>query len=133
MKLNFELFENFKKAAKKSKLEVIPGSGYHSIKLSNGRYIFCWTPLNHMFQLYNYYENKEWDMALNHLLDNFSDFHLEVGGNDIDDMNLVTECFWDVKSDLSVDQIVNIIETLADDEKLNQKLVWNRIIYGCEE
>lgn len=86
-----------------------------------------------MFHLYNYYENKEWDRALNHLRDNFDDFHLEVGGDDIEDMNLVGECFWDVNSDLSVDQIVNIIETLADDEKLNQKLVWNRIIYGCEE
>jgi phytoene dehydrogenase-like protein len=133
MKLNFELFENFKEAASKCDLEVKPGSGYHSIKLPNGRYIFCWTPLNKMFHLYNYYENKEWDRALNHLRDNFDDFHLEVGGDDIEDMNLVGECFWDVNSDLSVDQIVNIIETLADDEKLNQKLVWNRIIYGCEE
>lgn len=133
MELNFELFENFKEAARKCDLVVKPGPGYHSVKLSNGRYIFCWTPINKMFSLYNYYQNKEWDRALDHLRDNFADFHLEVGGDDIDDMILVGECFWDIKSDLSVDQIVNIIETLADDEKLNQKLVWNRIIYGCEE
>jgi len=134
MKLNFQLFDNFCEAAKKCNLEVMPGKGHHTIKLPNGRYIFCWTPLNKMFQLYNYYENKEWDRALKHLKDNFSDFHLEVGGDSIEDMNIVTECFWDVTyvDDITTDQIVNIIEILSDDVKLNKKLVWMRLKHDLE-
>jgi hypothetical protein len=134
MKLNFQLFDNFCEAAKRCNLEVMPGKGHHTIKLSNGRYIFCWTPLNKMWQLYNYYENKEWDRALKHLKDNFADFHLEVGGDSIEDMNIVTECFWDVTyvDDITTDQIVNIIEILSDDVKLNKKLVWMRLKHDLE-
>ena len=134
MKLNFQLFDNFCEAAKRCNLEVMPGKGHHTIKLSNGRYIFCWTPLNKMWQLYNYYEKKEWDRALKHLKDNFSDFHLEVGGDNIEDMNIVTECFWDVTyvDDITTDQIVNIIEILSDDVKLNKKLVWMRLKHDLE-
>ena len=134
MKLNFQLFDNFCEAAKRCNLEVMPGKGHHTIKLSNGRYIYCWTPLNKMWQLYNYYEKKEWDRALKHLKDNFSDFHLEVGGDSIEDMNIVTECFWDVTyvDDITTDQIVNIIEILSDDVKLNKKLVWMRLKHDLE-
>ena len=133
--LNFQLFENFKEAAKKSNLPVIPGQGHHTIKLSNGRYIYCWTPLNKMFQLYNYYEDKDWDRALKYLENNFSDFHLEVGGDSVEDMNIVTECFWDVcwDKDITVNQIIEIIEILSDDEKINKKLVWMRLTHGAEE
>jgi hypothetical protein len=136
MKLNFQLFDNFKEAARKCNLEVKPGSGYHTIKLSNGRYIFCWTPLNKMFSLYNYYENKEWDRALKHLKDNFSDFHLEFGGDDLEDMNLVCEAFMYEQSfheNMTVDQIINCIEILKDDEKLEKKLMWSRLQYGVDE
>lgn len=134
MKLNFQLFDNFCEAAKRCNLEVMPGKGHHTIKLSNGRYIFCWTPLNKMWQLYNYYEKKEWDRALKHLKDNFSDFHLEVGGDSIEDMNIVTECFWDMTyvNDITTEQIVNIIEILSDDVKLNKKLVWMRLKHDLE-
>ncbi len=134
MMLNFQLFENFKLAAKKSNLQVIPGQGHHTIKLSNGRYIYCWTPLNKMFELYNYYEDKQWNRALQYLEDNFSDFHLEVGGEDAEDMNMVNECFWDVTydKDITVDQIVEIIDILSDDEKLNKKLIWMRLIHGAD-
>jgi len=132
MKLNFQLFDNFCEAARKCNLEVIPGSGYHTIKLPNGRYIFCWTPLNKMFQLYKYYEKKEWDRALDHLKDNFSDFHLEFGGDDIEDMNLVFEAFsyeGSFYENMTVDQIVNCIEIMKNDEKLEQKLIWTRLKY----
>jgi hypothetical protein len=134
MKLNFQLFDNFCEAAKKCNLDVIPGKGHHTIKLPNGRYIFCWTPLNKMFQLYNYYEKKEWDRALNHLKDNFADFHLEIGGDSVEDMNIVNECFWDITyvDDITVGQIIDIIEILSDDEKLNKKLVWMRLKYDTE-
>lgn len=135
MKLNFQLFYNFCEAARRCDLDVIPGSGYHTIKLPNGRYIFCWTPLNKMFELYNYYENKEWDRALDHLKNNFSDFHLEFGGDDIEDMNLVFEAFsyeGSFYADMTVDQIVNCIEIMKDDEKLEQKLIWTRLKYDLE-
>jgi hypothetical protein len=134
MKLNFQLFDNFCEAARKCNLEVTPGKGHHTIKLPNGRYIFCWTPLNKMFQLYNYYEKKEWDRALKHLKDNFADFHLEIGGDSVEDMNIVNECFWDITyvDDITVGQIIDIIEILSDDEKLNKKLVWMRLKYDTE-
>ena len=93
MKLNFQLFDNFKEAALRCDLEVIPGKGYHTIRLPNGRYIFCWTPLNKIWELFNYYEKQQWDRALNNLRQNFSDFHLEFGGDTIEDMNVVCECF----------------------------------------
>ena len=136
MTLNFKLFNNFKQAAEKCNMTVIPGPGYHSIKLANGRYIFCWTPLNKMFSLYNYYEDKQWDRALDHLKDNFSDFHLEIGGDTIEDMNVVCEAFCDFNGfndDITVDEIVNVIDILSDDEKLNQKLMWVRLKYDLEE
>lgn len=135
MKLNFQLFDNFCEAAKRCDLDVIPGKGHHTIKLPNGRYIFCWTPLNKMFQLYNYYEKKEWDRAIKHLKDNFADFHLEFGGDSIEDMNLVCEAFMYEQSfhkDMSVDQLVECIEILQDDTKLEKKLVWTRLKYDTE-
>jgi hypothetical protein len=134
MKLNFQLFDNFKIAAEKCNLEVKPGKGHYTIKLKNGRYIYCWTPLNKMWELYNYYEDKEYDRALKYLKDNFSDFHLEFGGSNVEDMNLVFDALADLtwKDDITVDQIVDAIETLSDDEKLNQKLVWNRLKYNLE-
>jgi hypothetical protein len=88
-----------------------------------------------MFQLYNYYEKKEWDMALNHLKDNFDDFHLEFGGDDLEDMVLVGEAFMYEQSfhkDMTVDQIVECIEILKDDSKLEQKLIWTRLKYDVE-
>jgi phytoene dehydrogenase-like protein len=134
MLLNFKLFKNFKEAARKCDLEVKPGSGYYTIKLPNGRYIYCWTPLNKMFSLYNYYEDKEWDRALKYMEDNFDDFHLEFGGDSIKEMNLVCEAFCDVNDkNLSVQEIVDFIETLKDDDKLEKRLVWKRIKYGAEE
>ena len=135
MKLNFQLFDNFKEAAKRCNLDVIPGQGYYTIKLPNGRYIFCWTPLNKMWQLYNYYEKKEWDRAIKYLKDNFADFHLEFGGDDPYDMNLVCEAFMYEQSfhkDMSVDQLVECIDILQDDIKLEKKLVWTRLKYDTE-
>lgn len=132
MKLNFQLFDNFKEAAKKCNLEVKPGQGYYTIKLPNGRYIFCWTPLNKMFQLYNYYENSEWDRAIKYLKDNFADFHLEFGADSLADMNMVCEAFMYEQSfhkDMTVDQLVQCIEIMNDDKKLEQKLIWSRLKY----
>lgn len=135
MRLNFQLFDNFCEAAKRCNLPVVPGKGHHTIKLHNGRFIFCWTPLNKMWELYNYYEKQEWDRALDYLKDNFSDFHLEFGGDSIEDMNVVCEAFIDESSfhsNMTVDDIVSCIEVLNDDEKLQKKLVWTRLQYDIE-
>jgi hypothetical protein len=135
MKLNFQLFDNFKEAALRCDLEVIPGKGYHTIRLPNGRYIFCWTPLNKIWELFNYYEKQQWDRALNNLRDNFSDFHLEVGGDSIEDMNLVNEVFWRVtfQNDITANEIVEIINIMNDDEKFEKKLFWTRLQQSDEE
>ena len=135
MQLNFQLFDNFKEAALRCDLEVIPGKGYHTIRLPNGRYIFCWTPLNKIWELFNYYEKQQWDRALNNLRDNFSDFHLEVGGDSIEDMNLVNEVFWRVffQNDITADEIVEIINIMNDDEQFEKKLVWTRLQQSDEE
>ena len=135
MQLNFQLFDNFKEAALRCDLEVIPGKGYHTIRLPNGRYIFCWTPLNKIWELFNYYEKQQWDRALKNLRDNFSDFHLEVGGDSIEDMNLVNEVFWRVffQNDITADEIVEIINIMNDDEQFEKKLVWTRLQQSDEE
>ncbi len=136
MKLNFQLFDNFKEAALRCDLEVIPGKGYHTIRLPNGRYIFCWTPLNKIWELFNYYDKQQWDRALNNLRQNFHDFHLEFGGDTIEDMNVVCECFLEESyknRDLTVDEIVNIINIMNDDKLVEQKLMWVRLKYGAEE
>jgi hypothetical protein len=134
MQLNFQLFNNFKEAAQKCNLEVKSGPGHYTIRLENGRYIYCWTPLNKMFALYNYYEKKEWDRALDYLKDNFDDFHLEFGGDTIEDMNVVCEAFITEGYDknITVNKIIECIEILQDDEKLNQKLFWTRLKYDLE-
>lgn len=135
MQLNYQLFENFKEAAYRCDLDVIPGKGYYTVRLPNGRYIFCWTPLNKIWGLINYYDKQDWDGALRNLKDNFSDFHLEFGGDSIEDMNLVCECFWQetYKKDITVDEIVDIINIMNDDNLLEQRLVWMRLTYGAEE
>ena len=135
MQLNFQLFDNFKEAALRCDLEVIPGKGYHTIRLPNGRYIFCWTPLNKIWELFNYYEKQQWDRALKNLRDNFSDFHLEVGGDSVEDMNLVGEVFWKVtwQDDITADEIVEIINIMNDDEQFQKKLVWTRLQQSDEE
>ena len=130
MQLNFKLFDAFKEAAHKYDLEVKPGSGHHTIKLDNGRYIYCWTPINKMFSLYNYYENKEWDRALEHMRDNFDDFHLEFGGESIEDMNLICEAFCDINdSKLTSQDIIDILNIMKDDSKVEQRVMWNRLKY----
>lgn len=133
--LNFQLFENFKEAARQCNIEVKSNESYYSIRLENKRYIFCWTPLNKLRGVIDDIEDKNYDQALNRLKDNFSDFHLEIGGNDVNDMNIVCEAFiaeqWN--KDLTVNQIISIIETMKDDNKLQQKLMWSRLTYGVLE
>ena len=129
MKLNWQLFENFKQAASQCGLEVKPGKSYYSITLPNGRYIWCWTPLNKMWSLAKYYDREQWDMALNHLKDNFSDFHLEIDSRGHQDG--VAECFYKEcwNPDLSIQDIVKILEILQDDDRLERRRLMSAIEY----
>jgi hypothetical protein len=132
-KLNFQLFENFKAAAEQKGIEVKPGPSYYSIQFENGRYIYCWTPLNKMWHLMNYYEGKEWDRALDHLKNNFSDFHLEIDSRGHKEG--VAECFlreaWN--PDITVDEIANIIEILQDDVRLERRRLLANIEFSEDE
>jgi|LakMenEpi03Aug12_release.lakeMendotaPanAssembly.Ray.scaffolds.fasta_scaffold486510_2 hypothetical protein len=130
MKLNYELFKNFKEAALQCNVEVIAGPHCYKIVFESGRYIYCWTPLNKLWSLVdNYYEDKQWDMALDFLKDNFSDFHLEVGNNrDLKDMHFISKFYCDFSSQqvvpskfsklspntLTVSQIAELINILQD-------------------
>ena len=129
MKLNWQLFENFKQAAEQCGFEVKPGQSYYSVTLPNGRYIWCWTPLNKVWHLMNYYEGEEWDRALSHLKDNFSDFHLEIDSRGHQDD--IMECFrkeaWN--PDLTVQDIVKIFEILQDDNRLERRRLLAKIEY----
>jgi hypothetical protein len=124
MKLNYELFKNFKEAALQCNVEVIAGPHYYKIVFESGRYIYCWTPLNKLWSLVdNYYEDKQWDMALDFLKDNFSDFHLEVGNNrDLKDMNFISKFYCNFSSQhkhthtLTVSQIAELINILKDED-----------------
>ena len=135
MQLNFQLFDNFKAAAEQCNLDVIPGKGYYTIRLHNGRYIFCWTPLNKIWGIHKYYEKGEWDRALNDLKDNFADFHLEFGGDTLEDMNAVCDCFWQqtYNRDITVSELVEIIEIMSDEDKFQKKLMWVRLQQDYEE
>jgi hypothetical protein len=132
MNLNYELFKNFKEAALQCNVEVIPGPHYYKIVFESGRYIYCWTPLNKLWSLVDdYYEDKQWDMALDFLKDNFSDFHLEVGNNrDLKDMNFISKFYCDFSSQqvvpskfsklspntLTVSKIAELINILQDED-----------------
>lgn len=130
MKLNFQLFENFKQAAEQSGLEVVPGQSYYSINFPNGRYIYCWTPLNKMWHLLNYYEDQNWDRAIKHLKDNFSDFHLEIDSRGHQDG--IMECFYEESwnPDLTVQDLTKIFEILQDDNRLQYKRTLSAIKYA---
>lgn len=132
MKPNFQLFNNFKQAAQECGFEVIPGKNYYAVNLPNKRYIWCWTPLNKMWDLMNYYDNKDWDRALNHLKNNFSDFHLEI--DSIGHCEDIMECFIKEISNpnITVKEIKNIFEILQDDQRLERRRLLSTIEYSEE-
>jgi hypothetical protein len=125
--MNFELFKNFKEAAQRCNLEVIPGHNFYRIDIPNSKkYIFCWTPINKLFMVTDQLEMKNYDEALNE----FSklNFHLEIDSHGHQEN--VMEAFIDVDSyNASVDEIVNVIKTLQNDEAIQKRLIWNRLKY----
>lgn len=125
--MNFDLFNNFKEAAKQCNLEVIAGQSFYRINIPNTkRYIFCWTPLNKLFMVEDQIEMKNWDEAL----EQFSElnFHLEIDSYGHNER--IMEAFIDVDThNATIEQIVDVIHTLQNDEAIEKRRTWNLLKY----
>jgi hypothetical protein len=119
-KWNYQLFENFKDAAAKLHLTVTPGWSYYKLNVPKGFNAYCWTPLNKMNQLLNYYPHNP-DRMLDHIRNNQDDFHLEFDYlHDNNAMGMFASYF---KGDYSVDKIKSALELMLDKHAFDQHMI----------
>jgi len=126
--MNFQLFKNFREAAKICNIPVTTHPGYYSISIPNtNRYIYCWTPLNKLPTVFDAMERNNTDEALQYL-EEWCNFHLEIDSTG--HMENVMEAFLDANTtNASVEEIIDIIKALQDDKKIEEKLIWIRLKY----
>ena len=126
-KWNFELFNNFKEAARQLNLEVESGWNYYSIKFDNKDiYAYCWTPLNKMRGL----GELTPDEALRHIKDNQDDFHLEFDTRNFSATMVFAEMF---HKDYSLPTIKKALILLQDIDALQKRVFLTNIKYAEEQ
>lgn len=127
---NWQLRDNFVKAAQLMGYEVTVGRNHYTIEFPKGCNIYCylWHPLNKMDDIVNY----DAAVALMHIKNNQSDFHIEIErrpkyGNSI------SYLFPELYDTPDVATIVQCIYDAQNDEVVSKLQFLHELTYGSEE